>query len=144
MNIPDEPAERKEGISINNEAVMDQLKKAMPDMKFYLNDLSCPITVHFKDNFENVIRSVCTGNKVITNLDVKGTLRVQGFTNVPELRKMLVHLIRQAIRRDMVDQELIKDYRIKTNPKNFYNRLRKIADKKIQKYARFQELEGNA
>jgi glycosyltransferase involved in cell wall biosynthesis len=145
VSIGEIPGKKEIGISCNDEEVKDQLQKAMPDFKFYLKDLICPVTIHFEDSIQNIISSVCYKNIVITNMDVPGTIRVEGFSNIPELRKMLVHQIRRALKIPIeVDEALIADYKTQTSPKNFYRKLRKIADKEIMKYNRFQEMEGTA
>lgn len=131
-------------ISCNKPDLVDQLKKAMPDFEFAVNDLSCPITVHFEDDVERIIESVCNGNTVITNTDVPGVRLIQGFTNVPELRKMIVHQVRNSIRyiKD-IEQDVINDYKTQTSHKNFLNKLRKIADKQIYKYGKLEDIEVN-
>jgi Mn-dependent DtxR family transcriptional regulator len=82
---------------------------------------------------------LCRGNYVIANQNYQGAYWIQGFTNVPELRKMLVHTIRRIQReKPKVDKEDIDFYRLRVNPDNFKRKLQKIADKEIKKYAKFE------
>jgi hypothetical protein len=139
------PDKKEMAVSVNDEGLIDQLKKAMPDYKFYLKDLSCPITIHFEDTISNIISSICNGNWVISNTNIFGVEHIQGFQNIPELRKMLVHGVRKANKvSKLADESLISDYKNQVNPNTFYRKLRKIADKEINKYARFEQIEGTA
>ncbi len=132
---------KRVGISVNDQGLCEQLRKAMPDQAIYHNDLSCDITIHFEDDPQNIIKSICTGNKVISNNPMAGIYYVQAFTNVPELRKMLVHIIRK-IRKDdeKPEQETMVSYRGKTNPMKFKEKLERLADKHIQKYGKLEEI----
>jgi glycosyltransferase involved in cell wall biosynthesis len=143
MRIKDAPEKKELSISCSDEEIKDQLTKAMPDFKFFMNDLSCPVTVHFEDSINNIIQSVCNKNIVISNTDIPGSIHVQGFSNIPELRKMIVHQIRKAIKiKDEPDPYIVADFKNQVNPSNFYKKLRKIADKEVTKYGRLQEMEG--
>lgn len=134
----DENPDKMVAISVNEYGLADQLKKAMPDQEIRINDLSCHITVHFDDRITNITHSLCRGNHVITNQDVYGANWVQGFTNIPELRKMIVHQIRRAIRSNQKPDKGVMDfYKVRVNPDNFKKKLQKIADKEIKKYAKF-------
>jgi glycosyltransferase involved in cell wall biosynthesis len=135
----DENPDKMVAISVNNYDLADQLKKAMPDQEIRVNDVSCSITVHFDDKPTNITHSLCRGNYVIANQNYQGAYWIQGFTNVPELRKMLVHTIRRIQReKPKVDKEDIDFYRLRVNPDNFKRKLQKIADKEIKKYAKFE------
>ncbi len=134
-------AAKKEAISVNDTGVMDQLKKAMPDLEFLHNDLSCGISVHHEDHPENIIKSICAGNVVIATTPMAGINYIQGYTNVPELRKMLVHAIRRVRKDgDKAEQATVDSYRAKCNPKKMKDRLMKLAEKHIQKYGRLSDI----
>jgi len=136
---------KKDAISINDPELQAQLTRAMPDQKILLNDLNCSITVHFEDKFSNVLESLCKGNEVITNAFLSGVHYIQGFTNVPELRKMLVHAIRKILKdTETIEQETINWYKQRTDPKAFQRKLEKIAEKPIQKYGRLEDITANA
>lgn len=140
-----ERPEFKEGVSVNDESIMDQLKKAMPDIKFHKNDLGCPITVHYEDRVDRVIKSLAMGNIVISNAYIKGVERIEGYTNVPELRKMLVHAIRRMIKSPPEsDMELIESYRSKIKPRKYRDMLDKIAMSTVNKYGKILMNEANA
>ena len=137
--------EKKEGISINDSAMMDQLKKSMPDVQFHLNELGCPITVHYEDRSDRVLKSLALGNIVISNAFLKGVERVEGYTNVPELRKMLTHAIRRVKKNaPELDQELLDSYRSRINPKKYKEMLEKIANQNVNKYGKLLMSEANA
>jgi hypothetical protein len=64
-----------------------------------------------------------------------------GFTNVPELRKMIVHTLRK-IRNEKPTpkQEDISYYRERVNPDYFKKKLERIAEKHISPYAKFEDI----
>jgi len=130
-----------EGISVNDSEIKFQLEKSMPDQTFKLNDLTCPITVHFDDSMVNVLRSICMGNMVITEKFLPSTYQIQSFSNVPELRRMILHTIRQIQKQSpQVNEEDLKDYRENTTPNHFKRKLEKIMEKKINKYAKLDDI----
>jgi hypothetical protein len=133
--------EVSEGISVNDEEVRHQLSNAMPDQIFKVNDLTCPITVHFDDSMVNILRSICMGNIVITEKFIPSTYHIQSYSNVPELRKMIVHTIRQIQKQKptVIEQDL-NDYRERTTPNHFKRKLEKIMEKKISKYAKLEDI----
>lgn len=132
------------GISVNDHDLADQIKKAMPDFEVRVNDLSCYITVHFDDRTTNITHSICRGNYVITNQDFPGTFKIEGFQNVPELRKMIVHTIRKIGReKPMVDKKDVDYYKVRTDVNNFKRKLEKIAEKEIKRYAKIEDIQGN-
>lgn len=141
MDLPSLNDIKKVSVSVNDLAIIDHLKKAMPDIEFFQNDLSCGISVHYQDSPENIIKSICAGNVVISTDPMAGVNFVQGFTNVPELRKMLVHAIRK-IRKDgdKTNQQDIDSYRSKCNPKKMRDRLMKLSEMHIQKYGRLSDI----
>jgi len=134
-----------EGISVNNEEVKYQLQKAMPDQIFKINDLNCPITIHFDDSMINVLKSICMGNIVITEKYIPSTYYIESYSNVPELRKMIVRSIRQIQKhKPQIVQEDLNDYRERTTPNHFRRKLEKIMEKKINKYARLEDIAPGA
>lgn len=136
-----EDSGKRDAISINDPDLADQLRRAMPDQEIVVNDVTCKITVHFDDRITNVTHSLCRGNHVISNYNMPGLYYVEGFTNVPELRKMLVHTIRKIQRYNtVVSKEDIDYYRSQVNVAHFKKRLEKIAAKEIKKYARLEEI----
>ena len=137
----DESTDKMVAISVSDYDLADQLKKAMPDQEIRVNDLSCEITVHFDDRVTNVTHSLCRGNQVISNQQYAGAYWIQGFTNVPELRKMLVHTIRKIQReKPKMDKADIDFYKVRVNPENFKKKLQKIAEKEIKRYARLEDI----
>jgi len=132
--------ERKKAISVNEPGLLEQLKKAMPDYEIVSNDLNCEITVHYGDRPDIVFKSILMGNHVISNTYYPGTYHVQGFTNVPELRRMVSHTIR-SIKRNKVEpkKDDIEYYRHRTTPAGFKTKLERISEKKVQKYGRLEE-----
>lgn len=140
----DNNPDKKVAISVSDYDLADQIKRAMPDQEICINDLSCAITVHFDDRVTNLTHSLCRGNYVIANQNYPGAYFVQGFTNVPELRKMIVHTIRKILReKPTVDKADIDYYRLKVNPDNFKKKLEKIAAKEIKKYAKLEDVNAN-
>ncbi len=128
-------------VSVNDSDIMDQLRRAMPDLEFKLNDPSCPIAVHFQDDIINTLKSIIFGCHVITNEYLPNIHFIEGFNNVPELRKMLVHTIRQILKKNEVpDPKIISDYFDKTRVSYFKRRLEKIAEKKVSKYAKLIDM----
>jgi glycosyltransferase involved in cell wall biosynthesis len=141
IELPDILPEKSSAISVNDPAVIDQLRKAMPDLEFRCNDVSCGISVHHEDHPENIVKMLCAGNVIISTTPMAGVNYVQGYTNVPELRKMLVHAIRKVRKDgDKAEQETVDSYRAKCNPKKMKERLMKIAEKHIQKYGRLSDI----
>ncbi len=129
------------GISVNDEEIRFQLSKAMPDQIFKINDLNCSITVHFDDSMINILKSICMGNIVITEKFIPSTYHIQSYSNVPELRKMLVHTIRQVnVQKPEVNKEDLKEYRERATPNHFKRKLEKIMEKRINKYARLEDI----
>ncbi len=141
IEMPEILPEKSSAVSVNDPAVIDQLRKAMPDLGFRHNDISCGISVHHEDHPENIIKTLCAGNVIISTTPMAGVNYVQGYTNVPELRKMLVHAIRK-VRKDgeKAEQETVDSYRAKCNPKKMKDRLMKLAEKHIQKYGRLSDI----
>lgn len=135
------PQEKKDAISVSEPELMSQLQKAMPDKTFLLNDLSCGITVHYADSAPNIFKSILHGNHVITNTYLTNVYHIQGFTNVPELRKMVVHTIR-GIQKDnpSVNPESVKFYMNRTRPEAFKKRLERIANKPLRMTAKSEEI----
>lgn len=132
-------------ISVNDHGILDQLVKAMPDITFKLNDPKCGMSIHFQDDVTNVLKSIISGNHVITDDYLQGTYRIEGFTNVPELRKMLVHTIRRLRRLNIPpDEKTIKEFTDKTRVSFFRNKLERIAEKKVEKYGKLIDLEARA
>jgi hypothetical protein len=116
----------------------------MPDQEIVLNDITAQITVHFDDRITNITHSLARGNYVISNQNIPGAYFIQGFTNVPELRKMMVHTIRNIKRTNPeINPADAKEYRAKINPSHFKKRLQKIAEKEIKKYARLEDINAN-
>jgi len=140
------PQLRDRTVSINDDGLVDQLKKAMPDIEIRLNDPTCSISVHFQDDISNTLEAVIRGQFVITNDYLPDTHRIEGFENIPELRKMLVHTIRRIIKaNEDPDEIVIKRYRAKTKVEFFKGKLERIAEKKVSKYGKIMELqEANA
>ena len=131
-----------EGISVNDLEIKYQLEKAMPDQIFKMNDLNCPITIHFDDSMINVLKSVCMGNIVITEKYIPATYYIQSYSNIPELRKMIVHSVREIQKnKPQVVEEDLNDYRERTTPNHFKRKLEKIMEKKISKYARLEDIQ---
>ena len=144
--VPKLPKQER-SVSVSDEDILNQLKRAMPDIEFKLNDYSCSISVHFSDDITNTIKAVLSGCHVITNEYVPGVHHVEAFQTVPELRRILVHNIRQILRKnELPDESVISDYTEKTKASYFKKKLEKIAEKKVSKYARLMglEAEGNA
>ena len=140
----DENADKMVAISVSDFGLADQLKKAMPDQDIRINDVTCAVTVHFDDRITNITHSVCRGNHVITNQDIPGTHWIQGFENIPELRKMIVHTIRKINRqKPKMDKAEIDLCKAKVNPDNFKRKLNKIAEKEIKRYAKFEGISEN-
>ena len=137
----DETSEKKQTISVNDYDLADQLRKSMPDQKVVMDDPTSKITVHFDDRITNIYQSLCRGNYVISNKYLPGSYFIQGFTNVPELRKMIIHTIRQILRtKPEIDEKDVNYYRDRINPSYFKNKLERIAEKEIKKYARLEEI----
>jgi len=133
--------ERTSGISVNDIAIKDQLDKAMPDKQFYVNDLSCPMTIHYEDRHDRIYQSIANGNIVISNVPVHGASQIMGYTNVPELRKMLVHEIRRIDANGFeINQEIVEKTRAKISPKRYKSMLEKIAHKQISKYGKLESV----
>ena len=134
---------KKTSISVSDEGLIDQLRKAMPDQEFVFKDTDCFITIHLQDEVVNILESLCKGNYVITDRYFAGSYRMHGWHNIPELRRMVVHTIRQILK---AKPELNKDdlayYRDRVNPDHFKNRLERIAEKKISKYAKLADIES--
>lgn len=135
--------EKKQAISVNDPNLMQQLKLAMPDQEFFINDLGCRITVHFQDRATNVLASLARGNYVITDQHFAGSSKIENFGNVPELRRMIVHTIREINR---IKPDIAKDnmdyYLPRISPERFKQKLQKIADKEIKKYAKLDEIDS--
>jgi hypothetical protein len=114
----------------------------MPDLTFKLNDMNCGITVHFQDSMQNLLKSVCMGNHVITEAYLPNTYQIQAFQNIPELRKMITHTIRQIRKsKPEISDTDLSEYRNQTNPAYFKRKLEKIAEKHISKYARLEDIQ---
>lgn len=134
--------EVSDGISVNDAELKYQLEKAMPDQIIKVNDLNCPITIHFDDSMINVLKSICMGNMVITEKFIPSTYHIQSYSNVPELRKMIVHTIRQIQKqKPEVNDEDLKEYRENTTPNHFKRKLEKIMEKKVSKYAKLEDIQ---
>lgn len=128
-------------ISVNDYGLLNEFKKAMPDMEFKHNDLSSKITIHFEDRIGEVLKSICYGNYVISNIYFPGTYFIQGFTNHAELRKMITHTIRTILKtKPGVNEEDVNYYKERIQSSYFKNKLEKIAEKKYSKYARLQDI----
>jgi hypothetical protein len=87
------------------------------------------------------------GCHTITNEYLPDVHHIEGFNNVPELRKMLVHTIRQILRKnELPNEETVKDYYEKTRVAYFKKKLEKISEKKPSKYAKLIDtsVEGSA
>lgn len=135
---------KREAISVNDPDLADQLRRAMPDKEIVINDLTAQITVHFDDRITNITHSLCRGNYVVANQNLPGAYFTEGFTNVPELRKMIVHTIRNIQRtKPKISKTDIDYYRNKVNPEHFKKKLEKIAAKEIKKYAKLEEVNAN-
>jgi hypothetical protein len=133
-----------DSISINDNGLIDLMKRAMPDAEFRFNDLSCKITVHFEDRIPNVIKSLCYGNYVITNEFFPSTYHLEGYSNHAELRKMLTHTLRSIQNsKPEVDQKDVDSYREKVQSSYFKSKLEKIAEKKFSKYGRMEDITEN-
>lgn len=136
---------KKDAISVNDIALAEQLRKAMPDQEIVVNDLGCRITVHFQDRVTNTLASLAKGNYVLTDHHFPGSNKIEGFTNVPELRRMIVHTIRNINRtRPEVAKDNIEYYTPRVDPLRFKQKLHKIAEKEIKKYARLEEIDQQA
>lgn len=128
-------------ISVNDYGLADHLKKSMPDQEIRVNDLNCYITVHFDDRVTNVTHSLARGNHVISNQQYPYAYFIEGYTNVPELRKFMVHTIRRIIKtKPVMTNEEINHYKSRLNVQNFKRKLEKIAAKEINKYARLEDI----
>ena len=135
----------REIISVNDSDLLDQIQKAMPDLMIKLNDPSAFISIHFQDDIINAIRFLVNGSNVITNDYLPYTHNYEGFNNIPELRKLLVHEIRRLIKsEETVPEKAIAYYKARTSYKYFKNKLERIAEKKFSKYAKLNDLAGEA
>jgi len=133
--------EKKRAISVNEPELMVQLSKSMPDQDFFLNDLSCDITVHYQDRPDKIFRSILNGNHVITNSYYPNVYHVQGFTNVPELRKMVCHTIRGIQKKgEKPSDDAINFYMPRTRPDAFRKKLERVANKHIQKLGKLEDI----
>jgi len=130
------------GISVNDMELKHHLERAMPDQIFKINDLNCSITIHFDDSMVNVLKSICMGNMVITEKYIPSTYQIQSYGNVPELRRMIVHTLRQILKqKPEVNQDDLNEYREKTTPNHFKRKIEKIMEKKIHKYAKLEDIQ---
>ena len=113
----------------------------MPDKIFKLNDFNCKITIHFEDTIQNILKSICSGNHVLTNRPMPSVHFIDNFNNVPELRRMIVNTLRNIeIQNLQTNKEDIKEYLRKVEPVSFKRKLEKIAEKHISKYAKFEDI----
>jgi len=128
-------------ISVNDHSFMAEMQKAMPDIEFKYNDLSSKITVHFEDRIGEIIKSICYGNYVISNVYFPGTYYIRGFNNHAELRKMITHSIRTILKtKPEIVQKDVDYYRERSQSSYFKNKLERIAEKKFSKYARLEDI----